>query len=67
MQSSQVFMVAINKIQSIERSRIKIGNEVIPVSETYKEAFFEVINNKAGSLRVADRKRTFAEVKTLFA
>jgi DNA-binding LytR/AlgR family response regulator len=41
------YMVALNKIQSIERSRIKVGNEVIPVSDTYKETFFQLINNKA--------------------
>jgi two-component system, LytTR family, response regulator len=40
------YMVAINKIESIERSRIKIANELIPVSETYKEAFLQLINNR---------------------
>ena len=40
------FMVALNKIESIERSRIKIADQLIPVSETYKEAFFHLINNK---------------------
>jgi len=40
-------MVAIQKIDSIERSRIKIGDQLIPVSETYKEAFLQIINNKA--------------------
>lgn len=40
------FMVALNKIISIERSRIKIADQSIPISETYKEAFFELINNK---------------------
>ena len=41
------YMVAIQKIDSIERSRIKIGDQLIPVSETYKEAFLQIINNKA--------------------
>ena len=41
------YMVAINKIESIERSRIKIAGQVIPVSETYKEAFLQLINSKA--------------------
>jgi DNA-binding LytR/AlgR family response regulator len=40
------YMVAINKIESIERSRIKIADQLIPVSETYKEAFLQLINNK---------------------
>jgi two-component system, LytTR family, response regulator len=40
------YMVSINKIESIERSRIKIANEMIPISETYKDAFFQIINNK---------------------
>ncbi len=40
------YMVAINKIESIERERIKIGNTIIPISETYKKGFFEIINRK---------------------
>ena len=40
------YMVAINKIESIERSRIKIADQLIPVSETYKEAFLQLINSK---------------------
>jgi DNA-binding LytR/AlgR family response regulator len=40
------YMVAVNKIESIERSRIKIADQIIPVSETYKEAFLQLINNK---------------------
>lgn len=40
------FMVGINKIESIERNRIKIANQIIPISETYKVLFFQVINNK---------------------
>lgn len=38
------FMVSLNKIESIERDQVKIGNVLIPVSETYKKAFFELIN-----------------------
>ena len=41
------YMVAVNKIESIERSRIKIADQMIPVSETYKEAFLQLINSKA--------------------
>ncbi len=40
------FMVALSKIVSIERSRIKIADQLIPISETYKEAFFELIQNR---------------------
>jgi len=40
------YMVALNKIVSIERSRIKIADQLIPISETYKEIFFQLINNK---------------------
>jgi two-component system, LytTR family, response regulator len=41
------YMVAVNKIESIERSRIKIADQIIPISETYKEAFLQLINSKA--------------------
>ncbi|SHM62977.1 LytR/AlgR family response regulator transcription factor [Flavobacterium xinjiangense] len=40
------YMVGINKIESIERMRIIISNQRIPISETYKELFFLVINNR---------------------
>jgi two-component system, LytTR family, response regulator len=40
------YMVALNKIESIERSRIKISDQIIPISETYKSFFFQLINNK---------------------
>jgi DNA-binding LytR/AlgR family response regulator len=40
------YMVAINKIDSIERSRIKIADQLIPVSDTYKDAFLQLINSK---------------------
>lgn len=40
------FMVALNKIESIERSRIKIADQLIPISETYKDQFFQIINHK---------------------
>ena len=39
------FMVAIDKIESIERDRIKIGAKLIPVSESYKREFMELINS----------------------
>jgi two-component system, LytTR family, response regulator len=40
------YMVALNKIDSIERSRIKIADQLIPISETYKEAFLQLINSR---------------------
>jgi two-component system LytT family response regulator len=39
------YMVAINKIVSIERNRIKIADQLIPISETYKEDFFQIIHS----------------------
>lgn len=41
------FMVALSKIESIERGRIKVGNKLIPLSDTYRDAFFRHINNQA--------------------
>ena len=41
------YMVALNKIESIERSRIKIADQMIPISETYKELFFQLINARS--------------------
>jgi two-component system, LytTR family, response regulator len=40
------YMVALHKIESIERSRIKIADQIIPISDTYKEVFFQLINNR---------------------
>lgn len=41
------YMVALNRIDSVERSRIKIDQQIIPISDTYKELFFQKINNRA--------------------
>ncbi|MCD7963914.1 MAG: LytTR family DNA-binding domain-containing protein [Rikenellaceae bacterium] len=41
------YIVAMDKIEEIERKRIKIGNESIPVSETYAEKFFRILNNSS--------------------
>ena len=38
------FMVSISKIDEIERSRIKILKQIIPISETYRNHFFSQIN-----------------------
>jgi DNA-binding LytR/AlgR family response regulator len=40
------YMVALNKIKSIERGRIKIADQLIPISDTYRDAFFQIINSK---------------------
>ncbi len=37
------YMVALDKIDSIEKDRIKIRDRIIPISETYKERFFDLI------------------------
>lgn len=37
------FIVALDKIESIERDRIRINNELIPVSDTYTESFYKQI------------------------
>ncbi len=37
------YMVALNKIDKVEKDRIYIRDMVIPVSETYKQAFLRLI------------------------
>jgi two-component system LytT family response regulator len=39
------YIVSLRHISSIERSRIFIGDTVIPVGDTYRESFFKVIDN----------------------
>lgn len=41
------FMVALDKIEVIERDRIRIKEVHIPISETYKKSFLELINRSA--------------------
>ncbi|NCD70368.1 LytR/AlgR family response regulator transcription factor [Mucilaginibacter agri] len=40
------YIVALNKIDSIERSRISIADKVIPIGDTYRDAFFDKIEDK---------------------
>lgn len=40
------FFVALDKIESIERNRIKISDKYIPVSETYHKNFFDLVERK---------------------
>jgi DNA-binding LytR/AlgR family response regulator len=41
------FMVAIDKIESIERNNITIHQAIIPISETYKEHFYGLVKDGA--------------------
>jgi len=38
------YMVSIDKIESIERNRIRIAGQLIPISETYKNSFYKQIS-----------------------
>jgi len=40
------YIVALNKIDSIERSRIFIGDKIIPIGDTYRDQFFKMIEGK---------------------
>jgi DNA-binding LytR/AlgR family response regulator len=40
------FIVAVDKIDSIERNRIKIADRLIPVSETFRKPFFDFIEKR---------------------
>jgi len=37
------FIVALDKIENIERDRIRIKGNLIPISETYKQSFYNLI------------------------
>jgi two-component system LytT family response regulator len=40
------FIIALDKIDNVERNRIKIGDRLIPISETYRKSFFDRIDKK---------------------
>jgi two-component system LytT family response regulator len=40
------YIVSLNKIDSIERSRIFIKDKIIPVGDTYREEFFKIVDGK---------------------
>lgn len=40
------YIVSIDKIESIERSRIQICDKTIPIGDTYRDNFFKVIEDK---------------------
>ncbi|MBW8323431.1 MAG: LytTR family DNA-binding domain-containing protein [Prolixibacteraceae bacterium] len=37
------YMISVAKIESIEKHRVKIGSELLPVSESYRESFYKRI------------------------
>lgn len=45
LQVHKSWVVNISKIESIERNRIKIGNQLIPIGDTYKDRFYKMINS----------------------
>ena len=40
------YLVSISKIESIERNRIRIGNDLIPISDGYKDRFYELLKER---------------------
>lgn len=40
------YLIALNKIDSVSKNRIQIGSATIPVSDTYKARFYEVLKEK---------------------
>ena len=40
------FIVAINQIATIERNRIRIGDKLIPVGDTYKDDFYNLLKKE---------------------
>ena len=40
------YLIAVDKITSIERNRVTIGDEIIPIGESYRRQFFDAIDKK---------------------
>lgn len=40
------YIIALGKIESIERSRIRIADKTIPIGDTYRDQFFRIIDNR---------------------
>ena len=40
------YLIAVDKITSIERNRVTIGGQILPVGESYRRQFFDVIDEK---------------------
>ncbi|HWY10671.1 MAG TPA: LytTR family DNA-binding domain-containing protein, partial [Bacteroidia bacterium] len=41
------YIIALNKIESVERNRVIINNERITIAEQYKDKFQEFLENKS--------------------
>ncbi len=39
------YIVAVKKIESIERNRIRISDQLLPISDTFKDHFYEILRN----------------------
>ena len=42
------YIISLDKIESIERSRIQIADKIIPIGDTYRDSFFKRIDDKTG-------------------
>ena len=40
------YLIAVDKIKSIERNRVTIGNQILPIGESYRRQFFDVVDKK---------------------
>ena len=40
------FIISLHRIEKIERNRIRIGEKSIPISDTYKDKFFEMLEKR---------------------
>jgi two-component system LytT family response regulator len=40
------YIVSISRIENIERNRIRIGKDLIPISDSYKEKFYSVLKER---------------------
>jgi DNA-binding LytR/AlgR family response regulator len=40
------YIIALDKIENIERNRIKISDKLIPISDTYKKPFFDFLDKR---------------------
>lgn len=40
------YLVAVDKIEHIERNRVKIADQLVPISDTYKESFSKLLRGQ---------------------
>ena len=38
------YMVSVSKIESVEKNRVRVRDTLIPISETYRKAFIQLLN-----------------------